>query len=213
MSNILCSLPDFVSVGKDVILTATAIVAACVGVRGLNTWRQQLKGNTEYTLAKSVLTSLYELRGAINAVRNPFISVSEEPNLPQERLRDMDEKQKQWHSYAQAYEKRWEPVTAARCKLDAQLFEVEAIWGQEMTAKVKPIFDLVHELHWAIQDHLEAKDPRRSNEDFNAEEAKKQRAIIFKRSSKTDDDFNRKLESAIDEVEVTLKPHVRQHHV
>jgi hypothetical protein len=212
MQEIVCLLPAIASTAKDLVLTATAIVAAFVGLRGLSTWRRQLKGNTEYALAKNVLTCLYELRGLLGVVRNPFASYSQEPDLPEEKLKDMDSKQKEWHAYAQMYEKRWAPVVTAKSKLDVHLFEMEAVWGRDVVARFDPLIQLVAELQWAIQDHLEDKDPRLGRRDYDPEETRKQRAILFRRGSKTPDEYNLKLEKAIADAEAVLKPHVLEHH-
>lgn len=212
MQETLCSLPVIASTVKDTVLTATAIVAAYVGLRGLSSWRRQLKGNMEYALAKNVLTCLYELRGLMGVVRNPIASYSQEPDLPAEKLKYMDAKQREWHAYAQMYEKRWAPVVAAKTKLDVYIFEMEAVWGRKAVAQIAPVNQLVAELQWAIQDHLEGRDPRLDRQDYNAEEQKKQRAILFKRGPKTLDEYNGRLEKAIADAEAVLKPHVLEHH-
>lgn len=205
-------LPVIASGAKDTILTAAAVVAGYVGLRGLSTWRRQLAGNAEYELAKNALTCLYKLRGVIGVVRNPFVSYSQQPDLPAEMLRDMDARQKEWHAYAQMYEKRWAPVVEAKSQLDVFLFEMEAVWGREAVAKFEQLDQTVADLQWAIQDHLEDRDPRRGRQDYDAEESKKQRAVLFRRGSKTPDEYNVRFEAAIANVETVLKPYVLKHH-
>lgn len=212
MTDICFMLLTIASVAKDTILTAAAVVAGYVGLRGLSTWRRQLAGNAEYELAKSALTCLYKLRGVIGVVRNPFASYSQEPDLPAEQLKDMDAKQKEWYAYAQMYEKRWIPVVEAKSLLDVLLFEMEAVWGREAVAKFEPLNQIVAELQWAIQDHLEDRDPRLSRQDYDAEEQKKQRAVLFRRGSKTPDEYNTRFEAAISDAEAVLKPYVFKHH-
>ncbi|ACM34762.1 hypothetical protein Dtpsy_3333 [[Acidovorax] ebreus TPSY] len=212
MTDIWSMLPAIASAAKDVLLTITALVAAYVGLKGLSTWRRQLKGNTEYALAKNVLTCLYELRGAIGVARNPFASYSAEPDLPAEKLESMDARQKEWYAYAQMYEKRWAPVVAAKSKLDVFLFEVEAVWGRGKLAEFTPLNEAVAELNWAIQDHLEDRDPRRGRQALDSEERKKQRAVLFRRGMKTKDEYNENFEQAISKIEAVLKPHVLEHH-
>lgn len=212
MTDICFMLPIIASVAKDTILTAAAVVAGYVGLRGLSTWRRQLVGNAEYELSKSALTCLYKLRGVIGVVRNSFASYSQEPDLPAEQLKDMDAKQKEWYAYAQMYEKRWAPVVEAKSQLDVLLFEMEAVWGREAVAKFEPLNQIVAELQWAIQDHLEDRDPRLGRQDYDAEEQKKQRAVLFRRSPKTPDDYNTRFEAAISNAEAVLKPYVLRHH-
>jgi hypothetical protein len=103
-----------VTVAKDIILAVAAIVAAYVGLRGLGTWQRQLRGNTEYQLAKSILASAYEVREAIAFVRHPLMEHSREPDLPQATLKELSARDKEWHALAQAYQRRWEKIHTAR---------------------------------------------------------------------------------------------------
>ena len=212
MTETFSTLPAVVSIAKDAILTGVAVIAAYVGLRGLNTWRRQLAGNAEYELAKNALTCLYKLRGVIGVVRDPFASYSQEPNLPVELLKDMNEKQKEWYAYAQMYEKRWSPVVEAKSQLDALLFEMEAVWGRESVKEFEPLNKVIAELQWAIQDHLEDRDPRRGRHEHDTEEIKRQRLVLFRRGSKAPDEYNARFEAAISNAEVVLKPYVLRHH-
>jgi hypothetical protein len=206
------SFAQWLSVAKDVVLTLAAGVAMYVGVRGLNTWRRQLRGNTEYALAKSVLTSIYELRGAIAGVRHPFMQYSAEPDLPPEKLSQLDSRQIQWHALAQAYQRRWQPVAAAKAKFDSHLLEVEAVWGRELLAKAEPLSPLVAELLWTIQDHLDAKNPSASDEERDRDEIKKRREIMFELGGKHNDEYKKRLEQTIAEIEGVVRPHVLSRH-
>lgn len=212
MTDIYSMLPTIASVVKDTILTAAAVVAGYVGLRGLNTWRRQLAGNAEYELAKSALTCLYRLRDVIEVVRNPLASYSQEPDLPAEQLKNMDAKQKEWYAYVQMYEKRWAPVVEAKSQLDVLLFEMEAIWGREVVAKFKPLSQIVDDLHWAIRDHIDNRNPWLGRQNYDDEEQKKQWAILFRRGSNTPDEYNKRFEAAISDAEAVLKSYVLTHH-
>jgi len=206
------SLAECVAITRDVVLTLAALVAAYVGIKGLGTWQRQLRGNTEYALAKSVLTAVYELRGAIAAVRHPFMQYSSEPDLPADKLRELDTRQKQWHALAQAYQKRWEPVAAAKAKFDSHLLEVEAVWGRDLLTKTEPLSRLVAELLWAIQDQLEAQNPSAGYEETDRAEIRKRREIMFERGPKHNDEYKKRLEQAISEIEAAIRGYVLQHH-
>lgn len=128
---------ETVAIVKDVVLAIAAIVAASVGLRGLGTWRRQLRGNTGYQLAKNILSSVYELREAIAGVRSPLMQYSREPELSQDKLRELSHREKEWHAWAQAYQRRWDPVPAAKAKLDSNLLEAEVVWGPKIRTKVE----------------------------------------------------------------------------
>jgi hypothetical protein len=85
MEELFCALTAWLPIIKDAVLTGAAIVAGYVGLRGLGTWRRQLKGNTEYELAKSLLKAVYELREAIVSARFPFMIYLREPDMSDEK--------------------------------------------------------------------------------------------------------------------------------
>ena len=68
---------QYVTIIKDVITAGAALVAAYIGWQGLATWRKQLKGRTEYELARRLLSSIYKIRNYVSYFRNPFMSAGE----------------------------------------------------------------------------------------------------------------------------------------
>jgi hypothetical protein len=134
------SAPEIVTLVKDCILGLTAPVAAYVAVRGLNKWQPQLTGNTNHQLAKNILMNLYEIRDATERVRNPFLTHAAEPDLPKEKLEELDARQKAWYATVQEYERRWKPIPIAKARLDANLWEAEAVWGKATIEKVQTSF-------------------------------------------------------------------------
>lgn len=200
-----------IAVIKDIAITVAAIIASYVGLKGLGTWRRQLSGNMEYTLAKSILMSMYELREAIKGVRNPFMAYSREPDLPREEKEKLTQKEMEFHALVQAFQARWKPVTGASSKLRADLFEAEVVWGQNLVDKINPLFRLIKELWLAIQDHLEALNPNIPYESPGPEINKNRYTIMYEGDPEKDD-FNKQLEAAIRDVEIELKPHIAQHH-
>ena len=212
MNDLLCILEKWLPLIRDMILIGAAIIAGYVGLKGLGTWRRQLKGNTEYKLAKQLLGSVYELREAIVSVRNPFMQYSQEPAMPEEKLKELSQREREWHAMSQAYQKRWEPVPKAKLALDTTLLEAEVVWGRTVVEKVAPLNGLIHELIWAIQDHLEAMNPNVHHERLGSEEIKKRREIMYARGSAEKDAYKKRLEAIITAIEEELKPHIVQYH-
>lgn len=208
----LSCLAQYLPLLKDAVVTATGLVAAYVGLRGLSTWRRQLEGNTEYALAKNVLVSCYAVRSAIAAVRHPFMRYSQEPDLPAEKLKGLDARQKEWHSLAQEYQRRWKPLAEAVAKLESHMLEVEAVWGPSTRAKVEPITKLVSELLWSIEDHLEQRNPTGGAGPDDPSEAKARRMVLYSQHGKYPDEFKARLDLAVSEIEAELKPHVLRQH-
>lgn len=199
-----------VAVAKDVVLAGAAIVASYVGVRGLGTWQRQLRGNTEYQLAKSMLVSVYEVREAIASVRHPFMQYSREPDLPQERLKDLSQREREWHALSQAYQRRWDLIPAAKAKLDANLLEAEVVWGSDIRSRVTPLNRLIGELLVAVQGHLEARNPDGHYESPGPELVMKRHEILYAMGEP--DRFKEQVDEVIRGIESGLRPHIARHH-
>lgn len=61
------------SIIKNTVTCVGTVVASTVAVLGLNAWRRQLKGKTEYEKATHVLVKVYEIRNTINRFRYTYI--------------------------------------------------------------------------------------------------------------------------------------------
>lgn len=139
----------YVSIVKDVVLAGCAIAGATVALRGLNTWNRQLKGQTEYELARRLLRATYKFREAINVVRAPFMLGSEMPEPPEDDPAASSPAKKRWYGTAKAYEKRWEHVSKARSELEAELIEAEVIWGADIRKSFSDLYDLENDLYYS----------------------------------------------------------------
>lgn len=199
-----------VTVAKDAAVSAAALVAAYVGVRGLGTWQRQLRANTEYQLTKNLLTSLYEVREAIAGVRHPFMQYSREPDLPEEKVAGMSRSEKEWHALAQAYQRRWSSVAEAKAKLDANLLEAEVVWGPEIRQKVAPLNGLIGELLVAIQHHIEARNPRAHYDSPGLALVEKFHNTLY--AVGDPDPYKERLNQVIEGVESELRPRIAHYH-
>lgn len=195
---------------KDIVLIMTGVVGSIVAILGLNTWRRQLHGQSEYDVARRLLKSLYLFREVMNNARHAFLEYSGSPDLPKEKLEKLSDKEKEWYAIGQAFEKRWEPVAKAISELDADVLESEVFWGNEIKDKLKQISLLHAEWMVAIEEHMERTNPREPDKNYYGEEAKRNRAIMFGRSDRTKDKFLDRMLTAIEEIEIVLKPYIKK---
>lgn len=193
---------------KDIVIIITGLVASVVAILGLNTWRRQLYGQSEYDVARRLLKNLYLFRDVINNARHVLMVYSATPDLPKEKLEKLSDKEKEWYAIAQAFEKRCEPVAKARAKLDADILESEVFWGNKIKDNVKQISELHAEWMFAVEEHLEKTNPREPDKNYFEKEAKRNRAIIFGRSNRTKDDFQDRMLTAVEKIEILLKPYI-----
>lgn len=121
----------------DVITSGAALTAAVVAVRGLSTWQHQLKGQSEYDLARRILVSVFKYRDALIGVRHPAMWANEMPYPSKEKADTMTQDQIRFYGIAEAYQARWDKVQEQRTSLYTDLLESEAIWGNELETFVR----------------------------------------------------------------------------
>lgn len=156
---------EIVSFLKDVVVVAAPATGAIVAVKGLSTWRRQLKGQSDYNLAKDVLINLYKYRDALFFVRHPLLTGAE-LQLPE----NVDEKELKYAeaNYLRtvtAYQNRWDKVVEVRSKLQANIVEIEALWNADLALQLKKIFAHEQDLMFNISCFLRVKNPSIYEED------------------------------------------------
>lgn len=122
-----------ITVIKDIVTTLSAGTVAYVAVLGLRAWRIQLRGRTEYELARRILTAVYKLRNAIELVRNPVLLSTEIDRSVKEAKFDVEASDPDFErkSTAAVLQRRWHSVTAALVDLELGALEAEATWGEK----------------------------------------------------------------------------------
>src|SRR5262245_8903423 len=201
---------DAVAMAKDTALGVAALVGGFVGIQGLATWRRQLSGNTEYRLAKDILTCIYDIRDTIDTIRNPLVSYSREPDLPNAKIESLASQQREWHALTQAYERRWRPLQALMASLETNLIEAEVVWGNRIVDKACILSSLISDLHWAIHLSLEARKPLERDRTVAELFDEKQRLVLY--GGRKQDEFKEQLNQAVRDIEQQLKPYIERYH-
>lgn len=201
-------LTSWVSLIKDAVTGCAAVVGAIVAVRGLNAWRQQLKGKTDYELARKLLKASYKVREEIRSVRHPAIWSSEAVAAEKE-VKIEEDRLKENPNAARAcavYQVRWNRLAEAITELEAEAFEAEVSWGGPAKVKLAELLKLVAMLRLAVSQQIEAMIDdssharRRNNEIEN---------IVYDTSEPSKpDDFALKVQAAISAIEDFLRPHL-----
>lgn len=162
---------EFISFLKDVVVVAAPATGAWVAVKGLSTWRRQLKGQSDYNLAKDVLINLYKYRDALFFVRHPLMTGSE-LKLPE----GIEEKELKYAevNYLRtetAYQNRWDKVVEVRSKLQTNIVEIEALWEADLAQQLKNIFVHEKDLMFNISCYLRVINPsiHAENKEFDRE--------------------------------------------
>jgi hypothetical protein len=176
---------------------------------GLSAWREELKGKSEYQLAKDVLKSVYKVREAFKLVRNPMIYQYEYP----EGMRDHHGHLKHEHDYegtAHVYEKRWDKLAEAFGELEEHHLAAQVEWGPEFQEVIVKLRSCRVELLIAIQQMLERKKNPRETAMTKPEERAEERSVLYNLGGDSmHDKFTPQIEEAINAFEQWLRPHIR----
>lgn len=202
---------EYISSFKDILLAGAAITGAVVAVKGLGTWQRQLHGQADYDLSRRLLVTVFKYRDAIDRVRDRNMYIDEQPSPPEDQIAGMNDEQIRYYGVLNAYQARWVKVKTERAALYADLLESEALWGLSCKVLFQVIFDLEHELFTDIRQYLELTNPQTDQGMKNAlEEIRSDyRKIMYDHSGEEPDEFKQDVQSAIDQIEVYLKPKLR----
>lgn len=204
----LAALGPCIAAIKDIVVGLAAAAAAFFAYLGLNTWRKELKGKSEYELAKRVLKSVYRVREAFMHVRNPAIYQYEYP----EDMRNHHGHLKPEHNYdgtTHVYEKRWEKMHEAFKELEEAHLEAQVEWGPKHQNVIVKLRVCRATLLTAIQQMLDRKkDPHQ--EPRKSEEIAEERSVLEHLGTDSKHDkFTPQIEEALNEFEKWLRPHIK----
>lgn len=125
------------------------LTASGVAIFGLRSWMIQLKGKTEYEVAKNVIAGAYRIRDEIKRCQEPFIASNEGIEYkPKERETAAQRlAAESWFVHRQRYEK----VVAAVNDWYPHTVEAEALFGGEARQIVDKLEDCCKILRSAIE--------------------------------------------------------------
>jgi hypothetical protein len=122
---------EYIKTAAEILTALAAVAGVLIAGFGINDWKKQLKGKTNYELARRYLRAVYRLRDAIKFVRNPWIPPEETASALKEREgSDLDDLDGSLETRA-VYSSRWNKIIEAGSDLDLELREAEISWGQE----------------------------------------------------------------------------------
>lgn len=201
---------EFISVVKDVVLVAAPATGAVVAVKGLNTWRRQLKGQSDYNLSKDVLINLYKYRDALFFVRHPLMTGAE-LKLPE----GVDEKELKYAEVnylrtVTAYQNRWGKVVEVRSKLQTNIVEIEALWGAGLAQKLKNIFVHEQNLMFNISSYLRVLNPSIYEDEKKFDREQVDRKMLYDNLNDESDTFRGEFKKTLTPLEDELREKLKK---
>lgn len=198
--------PEIITTIKDILLGIAGATTAIVAVKGLHSWRRELKGKTEFEAARNLIRATYKLRDELNKCRAPFISASEFP----EKYSPMNASpQEEAEAYGHIYKNRWEPVANAVQEFDTHTLEAEALWGKEIRPRTNLFCECISELYIAIMMVIRDKASDGRNFEKDKDFAREMNSKLFALRDEQNE-FSEKIKTATSEIENYIRPHLRR---
>jgi hypothetical protein len=189
----IATTTDVISSIANAITALVAFAGVIIAGLGLNTWRKQIRGQSEYELAKKLMLQVYQLRDALQDVRSPFLSLQEA---------DRDSTEKDWE--ISAYNNRLKPVREIIAQFNVSQLEAEVVWDDKTAQAKKALLDRVRRLHVVV--NLYVSKQRKEITDKNLP---KDYSDVLYRKGDDKDEYEKSLNEAVQEYEKVLKPHLR----
>ena len=177
------------------------IIIAIVAVRGFNRWQNEIKGRANFDLARSLLGAVYHLRDEIAQCRRQSRSAHEYPEDFDPLKSNNGAAEDKAERYI--YSNRLNSVYAAWDKFNSCASEAEVLWADKLKENVVVLKKCVIQLSVFIQAWLGNKHYFQKNPS-KGEEYKR----IIDAPLDGDDEFSIKVEAAIKEIEIKLRPHI-----
>jgi hypothetical protein len=137
---------------RDIAVSVSAIAAAIIAVLGINAWRRQLKGMTEYQIALKVLKALFAARESLVEARGRFTFPAEWAD----RVPDAGGRAEFMALIeAQSYQRRLSRVGSARADLHVAQQEALAVWGEPAHEALEEFFRAIDDLSAAYDQYFE----------------------------------------------------------
>ena len=124
------SLLGYISIAKDWL---TLIIAGCgvwVAWQGLRTWRRQLKGTSQFDVAKRLMLKVYQIRRDIEYCRSPIRNIAlithdaEGNPIPKNQQMYASTKKDMWE--------RFDKIVKTFNEIELLLFEAEIVLDKKV---------------------------------------------------------------------------------
>jgi len=152
---------------RDVTVSLSALAAALLAFMGLNAWRRQLRGTTEYQIALRTLKAIYALRESITEARGRIAAVP----YPGQRLSGgRGHAESDVLGAARSYRQRLTRVGKRRADLLLAEQEALAVWGDKARDALVNLLAAADELFTTYDQYFDAELTRARKKDREARE-------------------------------------------
>ena len=194
------------SIAKDWLTLIIAGFGVCVAWKGLRTWQRQLKGTSQFDVAKRLMLKVYQIRQDIEFCRAPFRTI-------QIFTHDGDGKpipksEQQYYSSNKEMWSRFNVIVKTLNEIEFLLFESEIIIDKKIRSIFMPIEEVCRELRLSIEEYIEDCNHKYNNQRESEESRNRYRELRRIIYCRKNDEIEAKVNSAINELEIFIKPYI-----
>lgn len=200
------SLLGYISIAKDWL---TLIIAGCgvwVAWQGLRTWRRQLKGTSQFDVAKRLMLKVYQVRQHIEYCRESYRSIPVLTHYQDGKL--IPESEQERYSCNKEMLDRYNVVARTLSEIEFILFESEIILDKNVRNIFKPIEDVCYLLRYSIDEYIIVCDPRYKDMSGSEDSSNQYRELLRVIFSKKNDDIQTKINATVAEFEKLIEPYI-----
>ncbi len=145
-------LLNFTSLISTIIVSISAVVVALIAIYGVFQWKRELKGKSQFELARQIVKLAMEYRDNYHAVRSPITYSIEYAN--REKAADETNETSQildeWHAKI----KRMEKLNKIILQLHEASWEAEILLSEELPKYILPIEETYNDLGISIRSYF-----------------------------------------------------------
>lgn len=185
---------------KDIFSIIGTVGALFFAGLGLSAWKRQLRGTSEYEIAKKSILVTYEVQQLIQGVRNPMLYLRKEEV---DAGRKIEEEQMIYEDRLKALYLKWAELLTVR-------LESKVIWSTDAHDCFNDLQKIIGELRAAIWLHFWLKGAYAgpgATVDSNPEREIENGKIVYFVSD--EDDFSLKVKLSVEQIENFFKDKVR----
>ncbi len=200
------TIPEIVSVVKDMLIAGAATTTAVVAIVGLSNWNRELRGRVTFDTARSLAKSTYQLRDEIKECRSPFLAAAEFPDGYEGSLGRTSAREEAL-ALAHVYGERWKFVWAALKEFDTNTLEAEVLWGERIRTKTDALRTCVRDLRTGIDALIQNAAVAGENFISDRNFEKEMRELVSS-SSGDNNPLTVSMAKAIKEIELEVRQHL-----
>lgn len=196
---------------RDILVSLSAIAVVVIGAFGLSTWKSELKGRARFDVVKNIMSIVLRLRGDFEFARSPLTSSVEYADRKQQQ--DESPNKATALNLWYAKNRRLKPLTENLQKLIEAGWETSVILDDEAAKKVQESIAIFRnsygDLASAVDELCSAKLDIADEKTTYEKQEKWIREMEVIVSSRSNDDFSKKINTTVEELDLALRKYVK----